>query len=311
MGPLIDIVAISAILAEIMGTSSVAAAGVTSFALSTLIYLSSGILSRAIGWTYYELDMKDQQRWNSGITRGAQGCILGTLGLSALLAGVPQGDLVFGSSDFLMHAAAYALGFFLFETRDSLNMFLAHGIMEETLLQHHLLGIVLYASTLYFQAYVYLAVAILIQEFAAPFTHIGWMLAKCSMDLHWSWALNQYVLIIVWIVDRSLIDILLAFEIGWSLLVPPHRFLDGPAFPMLFCLGGFAMLSVYLNPYWLRLKFRQLDRRNRRYRRRLDNKGTRAPAAGPDAAQDTASVDGAQADAGPEPGAAGLHPHAD
>jgi hypothetical protein len=93
-------------------------------------------------------------------------------------------------------------GFFLFETRDSLNMFLAHGIVEETLLQHHLLGIALYVIALYWQNYLYLACVVLIearlpcvfflrQEFTAPFTHFGWMLTKCRMDNHWLWVLNQ------------------------------------------------------------------------------------------------------------------------
>jgi hypothetical protein len=29
---------------------------------------------------------------------------------------------------------------------------------------------------------------------------------------------------------------------------------------MLFCLIGFVLLSAYLNPYWLQLKFRQVAR---------------------------------------------------
>ena len=29
------------------------------------------------------------------------------------------------------------------------------------------------------------------QELSSPFTHIGWILTKCSLDRHWVWTLNQ------------------------------------------------------------------------------------------------------------------------
>ena len=46
--------------------------------------------------------------------------------------------------------------------------------------------------------------------------------------------------------------------LAFSVFSVYYRFLDGPLFPMLFCLCGFLMLSIYLNPYWLQTKFRQV-----------------------------------------------------
>lgn len=47
------------------------------------------------------------------------------------------------------YATAYTgAGFFLFEVRDSLNMYLAYGVLDETLIIHHSLGVVLYVVSL-------------------------------------------------------------------------------------------------------------------------------------------------------------------
>ena len=54
----------------------------------------------------------------------------------------------------------------MFETRNSVNMFVSHGIMESTLVFHHLLGIVLYALACLSHTYLYLSAVVLIQ--AAP-----------------------------------------------------------------------------------------------------------------------------------------------
>ena len=42
--------------------------------------------------------------------------------LLVTIAGPPDGDIVHGTDEFLGQSAAFALGFFLFEIRDSMNM---------------------------------------------------------------------------------------------------------------------------------------------------------------------------------------------
>lgn len=54
-------------------------------------------------------------------------------------------------------------GFFLFEMRDTLTMYLAHNVHEEALLVHHTLGIFLYLLTLSTRSYMFLACVVLMQ----------------------------------------------------------------------------------------------------------------------------------------------------
>ena len=51
----------------------------------------------------------------------------------------------------------------MFETRNSVNMYVSHGIMESTLVFHHLLGIVLYTLACLTHRYLYLSAVVLIQ----------------------------------------------------------------------------------------------------------------------------------------------------
>lgn len=96
----------------------------------------------------------------------------------------------------------------LFEySKHRLNMYLAHGIIEETLLFHHICGVTVYALLAYGTiflicvffstrlcvltcllttcllllvdpAYVFFANVILIEEMVAPMVHFGWILTK-------------------------------------------------------------------------------------------------------------------------------------
>jgi hypothetical protein len=68
--------------------------------------------------------------------------------LQALLRGIPEEGAVLGTDDFLNQSGAFALGFFVFEVRDSWNMYLAHGVTEKALMIHHLIGVILYAYSL-------------------------------------------------------------------------------------------------------------------------------------------------------------------
>jgi hypothetical protein len=76
---------------------------------------------------YKALRIQDQHRWNSGINRSIFGLLLSTRGMKAFLRGVPEGGVVYGTDDFLEQSSAFALGFFLFECRDSLQMHFSHG----------------------------------------------------------------------------------------------------------------------------------------------------------------------------------------
>ena len=66
------------------------------------------------------------------------------------------------------HTRAHCLthtmtGFFIFETRDSLNMLFAHGIMEDILIVHHMLGVLLYCLTFLTRSYLYVACIVLVE----------------------------------------------------------------------------------------------------------------------------------------------------
>eukprot|EP00049_Salpingoeca_infusionum_P009785 m.166574 g.166574 ORF g.166574 m.166574 type:complete len:237 (+) comp14442_c1_seq4:159-869(+) len=102
------------------------------------------------------------------------------------------------------------------------------------------------------------------QELHAPFTHIGWILAKQGRDNTILWDINQYVLIFVWVVFREGCDLLVWIHIIANL---PYGFLGGPFIPLAFILVGAIVLTAYLNPWWLKLKIQQFDRRNQKYRR--------------------------------------------
>ena len=138
-------------------------------------------------------------RQNAGINRAIMGFILGCMGVRVFIEGVPDGDSVKGSSELLLHTSSFALGrwpcgkrtlktgnraggscwqpdaaftvvapsappgFFIFEMRDTLTMYLAHNVHEEALLVHHTLGIFLYVLTLSTQSYMYLACVVLMQ----------------------------------------------------------------------------------------------------------------------------------------------------
>lgn len=69
-------------------------------------------------------------------------------------------------------------------------------------------------------------------------------------------AVTQYLLIAVWILFRQCCDVIVWAHIIYNL---PNGFLSGPILPMLFVCLGTIMLSVYLNPWWLQLKFLQVN----------------------------------------------------
>eukprot|EP00039_Didymoeca_costata_P028912 m.22541 g.22541 ORF g.22541 m.22541 type:complete len:284 (+) comp7409_c0_seq4:115-966(+) len=254
---LMDIV--FAFTGRIFETNNIVGAGFSSFFLSTLIYMISGVFSRIFSKTYNQLSIKDQHRWNAGINRGICGLILATRGLLSLLRGIPEGGLAWGTNLFLNQTAAFALGFFLFEIRDSMNMYLAHGIVEETLIVHHTAGVLLYMTAAFYPAYMYLITVVLIQEFCAPMVHFGWMLTKCGMKMHWVWEVNQYLLLVVWVVFRMGTDLVL-----WYFVLTNFRefIFAGPTLYMLFILSGMILLSVILNPFWFQTKCKQFNLRN-------------------------------------------------
>eukprot|EP00040_Diaphanoeca_grandis_P024912 m.137637 g.137637 ORF g.137637 m.137637 type:complete len:284 (-) comp29933_c0_seq3:133-984(-) len=242
-------------------TSPTVAAGMTSFLLSTIVFLISGISSRILFKTYRDMSLKDQHRWNSGVNRACGGMMLATRGFSALMQGVPDGGIVWGTNPYLERTSAFALGFFLFEIRDSLNLYFAHGIYEETLVVHHACGVLLYIVALASQSYQFLVAVVLVEEICAPMVHIGWALTKLEMGNHFLWAMNQYILVFAWSLFRIGTDIV----VWWYLLTNFFEVIYGPAFPTLFNVFVLALLSVVLNPYWLSTKWKQMRNRDIRY----------------------------------------------
>eukprot|EP00045_Choanoeca_perplexa_P012651 m.139383 g.139383 ORF g.139383 m.139383 type:complete len:301 (-) comp16086_c1_seq1:214-1116(-) len=254
-------------IATACGVSTLLAAGASSFILCGLIYTISGVSSRLLSRTYNKLSIKDQHRWNSGLNRASLGFLLSLLGLRVLWEGAPD-DIVYGKTELLTHTASFALGFFIFETRDTLNMYLSHNVLEETLIVHHTLGVLLYFLTLSTESYLYLACVILVQELHSPMTHIGWIMSKQGRDADWKWDVNQYLLITVWVVFRNGCDAMVWLRILFAI---PYGFFYGPTLPMLYILVGMGLLSFYLNPWWLKLKVMQIRRRNEKYMRLLES----------------------------------------
>lgn len=121
-------------IAVLFQTSPVVAAGMAAFLLSTVIFTISGVLSRLVSKTYREMNIRDQHCWNAGVVRSSVGLMLATRGMYAFIWGAPDGGIVWGYNPYLQKTAAFALGVFLFETRDSLNMYLAYGVIAETLI---------------------------------------------------------------------------------------------------------------------------------------------------------------------------------
>eukprot|EP00056_Hartaetosiga_gracilis_P002162 m.51385 g.51385 ORF g.51385 m.51385 type:complete len:622 (+) comp10940_c0_seq1:163-2028(+) len=251
-----------------VGVSTVAASFLLSYTLSSLLTILSGVFSRLLSKTYKSLNPLDQLRWNGGINRAAQGVILGIMGAKTFFDGVPEGGTVHGVNDSLLHIASFSLGFFVYELRDALNMLLAHNVKEESLLFHHFLGVLLYFLTLSTQSYLFLSCAVLVQELHSPFTHIGWMLAKQGRDNSILWDINQYVLIAVWLIFREGCDLFVWVHIITNL---PYGFLGGPFIPLSFILCGTIVLTMYLNPWWFRLKIRQFHKRDAKHKKKLAN----------------------------------------
>eukprot|EP00053_Salpingoeca_punica_P008500 m.76234 g.76234 ORF g.76234 m.76234 type:complete len:338 (-) comp14625_c0_seq1:233-1246(-) len=278
--------------------STITVACVSSYFVSAVIQLVSGTISQLVSKSYSRLSPADKDRWNSGVNRSVMGFALACHGMCAWLDGVPNGDIAYGENDFLVHTAATALGFFLFEIRDSLNMYLAHNLKEDILLWHHCMGVALYFSTLYTRSYLFLANIALIQEFTAVFTHIGWLLAKSRLDCHWAWTVNQYILIVTWIVCRNCNDVLIWRHILETIIFPPRSFLSGPILVMLLVFCGGLVLMCVLNPYWLLRKFVQIRARNIRCSRRHNAAhhsthltGAGAPASPGDPARAAAAIE--------------------
>eukprot|EP00730_Choanoeca_flexa_P013881 TRINITY_DN5825_c0_g1_i2.p1 TRINITY_DN5825_c0_g1~~TRINITY_DN5825_c0_g1_i2.p1 ORF type:complete len:297 (+),score=29.68 TRINITY_DN5825_c0_g1_i2:78-968(+) len=260
-------------IANTCGVSTLLAAGASSFILCGLVYTISGVSSRLLSRTYNRLAIKDQHRWNSGLNRASLGFLLSLIGLRVLWEGSPD-DVVYGKTELLTHTAAFALGFFIFELRDSLNMYLAHNVREDILILHHFLGVCLYLLTLSTSSYLYFSCVCLVQEIHMPLTHMGWIMAKQGRDTDWKWDVNQYLLITVWVVFRNGCDLMIWLKIIVNL---PYGFLSGPILPMLYIVVGMGLLSFYLNPWWLKLKIMQIRRRNEKYRRLVE--ASKAPRA--------------------------------
>ena len=100
------------------------------------------------------------------------------------------------------------------QVRDSLHLYLACGIFQETLVVHHACGVALYVVALATGAYHFPVAIVLIEEVCAPMVHLGWVLAKLKMDNHWLWDLNQYILIVSWIICRNGVDAILWFYLS-------------------------------------------------------------------------------------------------
>eukprot|EP01147_Barroeca_monosierra_P010027 gene10027-2201_t len=260
------------LLSDKLGVPTLAAAFILSFGLSSLVSMVSGIISRNLSRTYNRLNPLDQQRWNAGINRAVLGTMLAAMGLRVFLVGVPKEGTVYGNSELLAHVSAFALGFFIFELRDSLNMYLAHNVKEETLIVHHMLGVLLYFLTLSTRSYMYIACVVLIEEIHSPFTHIGWILAKQGRDNEFIWDINQYILIFVWLLFREGCDFYIWLHILSNL---PYGFLGGPFIPLAYISCGLVILSIYLNPWWFGLKMQQIRKRDSKYRR-IQSRGTAA-----------------------------------
>lgn len=151
--------------------------------------------------------------------------MLGIRGFYALYDGLPADGLVWGTNSYLHQTAAFALGFFVFEVRDSLHLYLACGIFQETLVVHHSCGVVLYVVALATGAYHFPVAIVLIEEMCAPMVHLGWVLAKLHLDDHWVWDVNQSMLVVFWVICRNFMDIIL-----WYYLI--SNFLECVLTPM-------------------------------------------------------------------------------
>lgn len=128
---------------------------------------------------------------------------------------------------------------------------------------HHSLGVLLLVTTLWTQAYMFIAVACMTEEMSSPMVHIGWLLTKCKLDNHWVWDVNQYILLIVWALFRTGTDVLL----WWYIIGNLGEVMYGPTFHMVLTVGGLAVLSFILNPFWFSTKFKQFAHRDRKYQR--------------------------------------------
>eukprot|EP00038_Savillea_parva_P014666 m.11717 g.11717 ORF g.11717 m.11717 type:complete len:292 (-) comp2868_c0_seq1:164-1039(-) len=246
-----------------LSTTPVVAAGMVSFVLANLFYTATGVLSRLLSKSYNKMTLRDQHRWNSGFQRATGGLMLGIRGFYCLYDGLPADGLVWGTNSYLHQTAAFALGFFLFEVRDSLHLYLACGIFQETLVVHHTCGVVLYVVALATGAYHFPVGIVLIEELCAPMVHLGWVLAKLQLDNHWLWDVNQYMLIVFWVICRNGIDIIL----WYYLLTNFFEVVYGPTLAFIIIFPLLGLLSFILNPFWLRLKIAQIGKRNEKYQR--------------------------------------------
>ena len=88
--------------------------------------------------------------------------------------------------------------------------------------------------------------------------HMGWILTKCGLvESRW-WTVNQYALCVSWVVIRLGCDVALWAYVAANAV----EILYGPKIQLLISVGGLAILSILLNPFWLKAKFRQLEQRN-------------------------------------------------
>ena len=97
------------------------------------------------------------------------------------------------------------------------------------------------------------------EEASAPFTTLGWILTKYGRGTSKLWLVNQYALLTVWMTLRIGWDVFMWYHIAGTVLDGGH-FFAGSYLPSLLTLAGASVLAFYLNPYWLRMKYRQATR---------------------------------------------------
>eukprot|EP00128_Syssomonas_multiformis_P010573 Colp12_sorted_trinity150504_noHs@17868 len=219
------------------------------------LYPVLDLLFTAASQTYRQIALKDKRRWLIGVIRGVAGFMLTYYGYKFFFSGDLQQDSVFGTTEFTLAANKFALGFFIFENLNLLGMWWAHGILEVPLLAHHILGLWMFATAVATSGYHFYTTFVLVEELSAPFTTMSWILTKMNMEKHPLWFINQCTLLLVWVFVRMSSDC-----IYWYFLISdfPNSLSGSCAkYPILL---GATVLSFYLNPLWLKMKYAQLTR---------------------------------------------------
>ena len=237
--------------------------GLITFACCTAGLLLSHVVSLASVATYGKLAAKDRWNWNIGSVRGAAGLALFLMAIAAYVD--PQlyaGHPVWGRSQLSVTALPCIVAFFTFEMVTFALMTAVYQYKNNALLVHHVFCLWYWGYAIaYTDSFHFLATKGLIQEVTAAFSDLTWKMVKCNNTHSRSYFGTQYLLVFLWVFVRIADDAHRVWFVytNWAVLAA-----EGPGVAFWGTVVTTVLLALLLNPHWLHMKVKQLQRQLRK-----------------------------------------------